>query len=266
MINIGLVTPSDPVITDNSGNATLSCEFSSYLPRNPTFSWENSQLTIPDNSTRFSIIQSLKSGGTLTTSMVSTLIISSLSFNDSGNYTCKMRGDNNAELIGVAELTVISKPSDTSSTSKLIEHLYMIVFDYAVVPTVTTTATTITTTAATATATVTPVYSNSTTVVVAAVMSIVALVIAMLILVSGLSAGLCFLHKHRTRKHKQATPVEIVYDEVNTLEGGETDQVYENITDTIGGDPSSDVLATTNVAYGVTLLQPPENIDDKYYI
>ena len=121
-------------------------------------------------------------------------------------------------------------------------------FDYAAVPTATTT----------------PASFNITTVV-TAVISVVALLIVMLILVSGLSV-LCVLHKRRTHKRKQATPVEIMYDEVNTLEDKVTDQIYEDIKDATRVDPTSDVPATTNVAYGVTLPQPPENIDDKYYI
>ena len=119
------------------------------------------------------------------------------------------------------------------------------------------------------------------------VMSIVALVIAMLILVSGLSV-LCVLHKHAP-KHNQVTSVEVVpvYDEVHVSEESNlevTDQIYEDIDATrvdptsdvlattnvayevTGVDGSSDVPATTNVAYGVTLPQPPENIDDIYYI
>ena len=82
-------------------------------------------------------------------------------------------------------------------------------FDYAAVPTATTT----------------PASFNITTVV-TAVISVVALLIVMLILVSGLSV-LCVLHKRRTHKRKQATPVEIMYDEVNTLEDKVTDQIYQ---------------------------------------
>ena len=105
----GLVTPSDPVTTDNGGDATLSCKFSGYLPCNSTFSWENSQGVISDDN-KFTIQSSVESGQTV-------LTIRSVILTDSGNYTCRMRGDNNAELSGVAELIVISKP--TSSTSKI---------------------------------------------------------------------------------------------------------------------------------------------------
>ena len=48
--------------------------------------------------------------------------------------------------------------------------------------------------------------------------------------------------------------MEVLYDEVNTSEErkhAETDQAYEDI-DATRVDPTSDVLATTNVAYGVT--------------
>ena len=105
----GLVTPSDPVTLTNGGDATLSCKFSGYLPRNPTFSWENSQgMMISDDSK--STIQSSVDQTMLT--------IGSVIPTDSGDYTCRMRGDNNAELSGVAQLLVTSIPSITSKLKR----------------------------------------------------------------------------------------------------------------------------------------------------
>ena len=64
---------------------------------------------------KFTIQSSVESGQTV-------LTIRSVILTDSGNYTCRMRGDNNAELSGVAELTVIPNlhPSSTliATTSK----------------------------------------------------------------------------------------------------------------------------------------------------
>ena len=113
----GLVTPSDPVTTDNGSDATLSCKFSGYLPHNPTFSWENSQGVISDDN-KFTIQLSVESGQTV-------LTIRSVIPTDSGNYTCRMRGDNNAELSGVAELIVISNPAATSSTTSKLTSFHL---------------------------------------------------------------------------------------------------------------------------------------------
>ena len=46
-------------------------------------------------------------------SVVSTLTIMSVVLTDAGNYTCRMRGDNNAELMGTAQLIVTLPPSVT---------------------------------------------------------------------------------------------------------------------------------------------------------
>ena len=46
-------------------------------------------------------------------SVVSTLTIMSVVLTDAGNYTCRMRGDNNAELMGTAQLIVTLLPSVT---------------------------------------------------------------------------------------------------------------------------------------------------------
>ena len=114
MYNKGLVTSSDPVTTDNGDNATLSCKFSGYLPRNPTFSWENSQGVISDDN-NFTIQSSVESGQTV-------LTIRSVILTDSGNYTCRMRGDNNAELSGIAELFVVAIPSVTAKPTTTSKH------------------------------------------------------------------------------------------------------------------------------------------------
>ena len=94
----GLVAPSDPVTITNGGDATLSCNFSGYLPRNPTFSWENSQGMMISDDSNFTIQSSVDQ---------TMLTIGSVIPTDSGDYTCRMRGDNNAELSGIAKLTVI---------------------------------------------------------------------------------------------------------------------------------------------------------------
>ena len=60
-------------------------------------------------------------------SVVSTLTIMSVVLTDAGNYTCRMRGDNNAELMGTAQLLIPLSPSVTptlSSTSICI-HSYI---------------------------------------------------------------------------------------------------------------------------------------------
>ena len=95
---VGLVTPSDPVTITNGGDATLSCKFSGYLPRNPTFSWENSLGMMISDDSKFTIQSSVDQ---------TMLTIGSVITNDSGDYTCRMRGDNNTELSGVVRLLVI---------------------------------------------------------------------------------------------------------------------------------------------------------------
>ena len=91
----GLVTPS--AIT-NGGDATLSCKFSGYLPRNPTFSWENSQGMMISDDRNFTIQSSVDQ---------TILTIGSVIPTDSGNFTCRMRGDSNAELSGIVRLLMI---------------------------------------------------------------------------------------------------------------------------------------------------------------
>ena len=49
-------------------------------------------------------------------SVVSTLTITSVVLTDAGNYTCRMRGDNNAELMGTAQLIVTLPPSSVTPT------------------------------------------------------------------------------------------------------------------------------------------------------
>ena len=102
---IGSVTPSDSVAVTNGGDATLSCTFSGYLPHNPTFSWENSQGMMISEDSKFTIQSSVNQ---------TMLSIRSVIPTDSGNYTCRMRGNNNAELSGVVELLVTSMPSTSS--------------------------------------------------------------------------------------------------------------------------------------------------------
>ena len=118
----GSVVSSDPVtVTANNGsNADLSCEFSGYLPHSGAITWENNQGTVVAvTPNRFSIEQSSGSGmaqngsSSPINSVVSTLTIMSVVLTDAGNYTCRMRGDNNAELMGTAQLIVTLPPGVT---------------------------------------------------------------------------------------------------------------------------------------------------------
>ena len=120
----GSVVSSDPVtVTANNGsNADLSCEFSGYLPHSGAITWENNQGTVVAvTPNRFSIEQSSGSGmaqngsSSPINSVVSTLTIMSVVLTDAGNYTCRMRGDNNAELMGTAQLIITSGPSSMFS-------------------------------------------------------------------------------------------------------------------------------------------------------
>ena len=94
------------------------CEFSGYLPRSGAVTWENSQGATLD---RFFPVESSGSGmaqngsSSPINSVVSTLTIMSVVLTDAGNYTCRMRGDNNAELMGTAQLSVTPGPSLTST-------------------------------------------------------------------------------------------------------------------------------------------------------
>ena len=118
----GSVASSDPVtVTANNGSsADLSCEFSGYLPHSGAITWENNQGTVVVvTPNRFSIEQSSGSGmaqngsSSPINSVVSTLTIMSVVLTDAGNYTCRMRGDNNAELMGTAQLIATLPPSVT---------------------------------------------------------------------------------------------------------------------------------------------------------
>ena len=119
----GSVASSDPVTVtaSNGSSADLSCEFSGYLPHSGAITWENNQGTVEVavNSTKFSIEQSSGSGmaqngsSSPINSVVSTLTIMSVVLTDAGNYTCRMRGNNNAELTGTAQLIVMLPPSIT---------------------------------------------------------------------------------------------------------------------------------------------------------
>ena len=72
---------------------------------------------------RFSIEQSSGSGmaqngsSSPINSVVSTLTIMSVVLTDDGNYTCRMRGENNAELMGTAQLMIPLPPSVTPTLS-----------------------------------------------------------------------------------------------------------------------------------------------------
>ena len=107
----------------------------------------------------------------------------------------------------------------------------------------------------------TPILINITAVIAALASVIIVMFVAIVLLVSALCV--CSrLHKHR---HTQATLTnDTLYDEVNQAhctmserrgnELEETGQVYEDIEDATGVDG---VLATTNVAYGVTGTDVP---------
>ena len=124
----GSVVSSDPVVSvtvsaNNGGNADLSCEFSGYLPHSGAITWENNQGTVVAvTPNRFSIEQSSGSGmaqngsSSPINSVVSTLTIMSVVLTDAGNYTCRMRGDNNAELMGTAQLIVTLPPCSVTPT------------------------------------------------------------------------------------------------------------------------------------------------------
>ena len=98
------------------------------MPKNGIVIWENKNGTeVATTSTKFSIEQS--SGGSMAQngsissvrSVVSTLTIMSVEHADGGNYTCIMRGDNNAELRGTINTRVVNSSQCILPT---IQHYY----------------------------------------------------------------------------------------------------------------------------------------------
>ena len=232
----GLVTPSDSVTVTDGSDATLSCKFSGYLPRNPTFSWENSQGMMISDDSKFTIQSSV--GQTM-------LTIGSVIPTDSGNYTCRMRGDNSAELSGVVKLV----HSITNITSKLNDcHSYTL-FDY---------------TAAVPTSSTTPVsVADSTAILTAALITVVAI----LLLLSGVSIVLCLMYKRRTQKitrtvlaetanaslENQIEDIDPIYEDIDDISGMDHLVATSNLAHRVTGVESfSQVPVTENVAYGVT--------------
>ena len=63
-------------------------------------------------------------------SVVSTLTIMSVVLTDAGNYTCRMRGDNSAELMGTAQLIVTLSPSVTPTPVIVTPTLCMCIHNY----------------------------------------------------------------------------------------------------------------------------------------
>ena len=101
------------------------------MPKNGIVIWENKNGTlVATNSTRFSI-QPLSLGGGMAQngsissvrSVVSTLTIMSVEHADGGNYTCIMRGDNNAELRGTINISV-NVVTSCECITPTIQHYY----------------------------------------------------------------------------------------------------------------------------------------------
>ena len=123
--------PHDHPVLSADARESISCEFSGYLPKNGIVIWENKNgIQVATKSTRFSIQQSSGGGmaqnGSISSvrSVVSTLTIMSVEHADGGNYTCIMRGDNNAELRGTINTSVNVVITSCECITPTIQHYY----------------------------------------------------------------------------------------------------------------------------------------------
>ena len=126
---IGDVSTTGFNITSITEVASLTCEFSGYLPGDYDITWMGPEGAVPTSSGRHAIStttgtnQSQSGGDSPGLSVLSTLTISDAEETDVGTYFCTMVGNNDVQLSGSAELnTSIDLSRNDSTTTGTCKH------------------------------------------------------------------------------------------------------------------------------------------------